>query len=84
MLMIVLNPIIIHKKTSENNKNVFIFFVSFQQKNTRFSFNYKNDNKKNVLFIIIKTLFDFKTIINFIFQLLIKELGNPENELNEH
>ena len=44
--MIILNPIINNKKTSKNNKNVFIFFVSFQQKNTRFSFDYKNDCKK--------------------------------------
>ena len=46
MLMIILNSIINNKKTSENNKNVFIFFVSFQQKNTKFSFNYKDDNKR--------------------------------------
>ena len=46
MLMIVLNPIINNKKTSKNNKNVFIFFVLFQQKNTRFPLNYKNNSKK--------------------------------------
>ena len=34
---------------SENNKNVFIFFVLFQQKNTKLSFNYKNNNKKKSL-----------------------------------
>ena len=44
--MIVLNPIINNKKTLKNNKNVFIFFVSFQQKNIKLSLNYKNDNKK--------------------------------------
>ena len=46
MLTIVLNPIINNKKILENNKNVFIFFVLFQQENIRFSFNYKNDSKK--------------------------------------
>ena len=46
MLMIVLNLIINNKKTSENNKNIFIFFVSFQQKNTKFLFDYKNNSKK--------------------------------------
>ena len=46
MLTIALNPIINNKKTSKNNKNVFIFFVLFQQKNTKLSFNYKNDNKR--------------------------------------
>ena len=44
--MIVLNSIINNKKTSENNKNAFIFFVLFQQKNTRLSLNYKNNSKK--------------------------------------
>ena len=69
---------------SENNKNIFISFVSFQQKNTRLSLNYKNDNKKKVSFIMMKTLIDFEIIINFVFQLLIKELGNFKNESNEH
>ena len=32
----------------------------------------------------MKILIDFKAIINFVFQLLIKELGNPEGELSEH
>ena len=46
MLMIALNPIINNRKTSKNNKNVFTSSVSFQQKNIKFSFNYKNNNKK--------------------------------------
>ena len=41
-----LNPIINNRKTSKNNKNIFVFFVSFQQKNTRLSFNYKDNSKK--------------------------------------
>ena len=49
MLTIALNPIINNRKTSENNKNVFISFVSFQQRNIRFLFNYKDDNKKKYL-----------------------------------
>ena len=40
--------------------------------------------KKNVLFVIIKILIDFEIIINFIFQLLIKELENFKGESNEH
>ena len=72
MLIIVLNSIINNKKMSKNNKNI------------KFSFNYKNNSKKNVSLIIIKILINFEAIINFIFQLLIKELGNSENESNEH
>ena len=46
MLTTVLNPTINNRKTSKNNKNTFTSFVSFQQKNIRFSFNYKNNNKR--------------------------------------
>ena len=40
--------------------------------------------KENASPIMMKTLIDFKTTTNFVFQLLIKELGNPKNESNEH
>ena len=32
----------------------------------------------------MKVLIDFEMIINFVFQLLIKELKNSESESNEH
>ena len=64
---------------------MFLFLLfHFNKKIQDFYLIIKTTIKENVLFIIIKTLIDFKTIINFIFQLLIKKLGNSENELNEH
>ena len=62
---------------------LFLLFY-FNKKILDFHLIIKMTVKRNVSFIIIKILIDFEATINFVFQLLIKELGNPENESNEH
>ena len=64
---------------------MFLFLLfHFNKKILNFHLIIKTTVKKNVSFIIIKILIDFEAIINFISQLLIKKLGNPESESNEH
>ena len=64
---------------------MFLFFLfHFNKKILNSHLIIKTTIKENVSLIIIKILIDFKTTINFIFQLLIKELENSENGSNEH
>ena len=72
------------QKNVKKIKMLLLFLFYFNKKNIEFPFNYKNDSKKNVSLIMIKTLIDFETIISFVFQLIIKKLKNSKNKSNEH
>ena len=64
---------------------MFLFLLfHFNKKILNYYSIIKTTVKKNVSFIVIKILIDFEMIINFVFQLLIKEQRNSEDEPNEH